>query len=50
MVVTINSEFCDAVLGARNAEHETVRGCTASERVPRNAAKRAENELRGMTK
>ena len=50
MGLTINSEFCDVVQDARSAEHETVRGCTASVRTPRNAAMRAENELRGMTK
>ena len=50
MVVAINSMFCDVVQDARSAERETVRGCTARGRAPRNAAMRAENELRGMTK
>ncbi len=48
MGVRINAEFWDAMQGARNAEAEIVRGCTARLRVPRNEAMRPKNEFTGL--
>ena len=40
-----NSKFCSSVQGARNAETEIVRRCTAKLRVPRNEAMNTEGEF-----
>ena len=48
MGVRVNTEFWDAMQGARNAETEIVRGCTARLRVPRNVAMHPKNEFIGL--
>ncbi len=45
MVNAKNIDFGNAVQGARNAEVEIVRFCTARLRVPRNAAIYPKNEF-----